>query len=69
MDGFTATRKIRAGDAGPEAVDVPILALTADVMDGVEQRCLEAGMNGYLTKPIQKGPLPAEFEQYLPRAS
>lgn len=52
MDGLEAARTIRnleslEGDA------VPILALTAHAIGGFEKRCLEAGMNGYVTKPIQ----------------
>ncbi len=48
-DGFTATRLIRRH---PELRHVPILAVTAYHMDGMEQAAREAGLNGYLTKPI-----------------
>jgi signal transduction histidine kinase/CheY-like chemotaxis protein len=52
MDGIEATRHIRAEEppAGPH---VPIIALTAHAMKGDSDRCLEAGMNGYLAKPIR----------------
>ncbi|MEM9351492.1 MAG: ATP-binding protein [Planctomycetota bacterium] len=47
MDGMTATGRLR-----DEGAELPIIALTADAMKGTEQRCLEAGFSGYLTKPI-----------------
>ena len=58
MDGLAATRAIRslAQDTAPELKQrsqVPIVALTAHAMRGDAERCLEAGMNRYLTKPIQ----------------
>ncbi len=50
MDGFSATREIRA--LGARGENVPIIALTADVLESSRERCLEAGMNDYLSKPI-----------------
>ncbi|MCB1646072.1 MAG: response regulator [Pseudomonadales bacterium] len=50
MDGLEATKKIRQMEAGGR--QIPILALTADAMAGIETECLEAGMNGLITKPI-----------------
>ena len=52
MDGFEATKAIRSGTAGDEYKDIPIIALTANAMAGDKERCLSAGMNDYLTKPI-----------------
>lgn len=49
MDGFTLTALIRAQ---PGFADMPIVAITAYAMNGDEARALEAGCNGYLTKPI-----------------
>ncbi len=57
MDGLEATRQIRAGDGGVLNPHIPIIALTAHAMPEHRQQCLQAGMNDYLTKPIQPGEL------------
>ena len=51
MDGLTATRKIRMQEANTH-FHLPIIAMTAHAMKGDRERCLEAGMDGYVTKPI-----------------
>ena len=56
MDGYAATRAIRALER-PDATTVPILAMTADAFDEDIQRCLKAGMNGHLSKPVDAGKL------------
>ena len=52
MDGLTATRTIRALDR-PDAKTVPIIAMTANAFEEDAQRCLEAGMNVHLPKPLE----------------
>ncbi|WP_114860264.1 PAS-domain containing protein [Azospirillum brasilense] len=52
MDGLTATRRLRA--LPPPAGTVPIIAMTADAMDSDRERCLAAGMNGHVAKPIDR---------------
>lgn len=55
MDGFEATRRICAlKDRGSIEKNLPVLALTANAMKGDRQRCMEAGMNDYITKPVRK---------------
>ena len=59
MDGYEATRLIRAGEAGPQYKAVPIVALTANAMQGDRQKCADAGMTGYLSKPLNLDDLKA----------
>ena len=54
MDGYEATELIRQGVAGMRYQDIPIVAMTANAMIGDEEKCLSAGMNDYLVKPINK---------------
>jgi signal transduction histidine kinase/CheY-like chemotaxis protein len=64
MDGFEATKAIRASeDISP---NLPIIALTANVMKGDRERCLAAGMNDYLGKPIQDDELKEILVKWLP---
>jgi CheY-like chemotaxis protein len=62
MDGYTATREIRDREGG--RMRVPIVALTANAMTGQLERCLEAGMDGLLTKPIDIDALCEVMERY-----
>jgi signal transduction histidine kinase/ActR/RegA family two-component response regulator len=54
MDGYEATIAIRNGDAGTENANIPIIAVTADVMESTKSRTAAIGMNHYLSKPIKK---------------
>lgn len=54
MDGYEATVAIRKGEAGQEKKNIPIIALTADVMETTKERVMEIGMNKYMSKPVDK---------------
>ena len=66
MDGYEATRRIRAGDAGEKFSKIPIAALTANTMKSEREKCLTAGMNEYLTKPINTKALKLMLAKYQP---
>ncbi|HLJ97569.1 MAG TPA: response regulator [Gemmataceae bacterium] len=65
MDGFEATAAIRRKEAATGG-HVPIVAMTAHAMKGDRERCLAAGMDGYVAKPIQARELFAALDQLLP---
>jgi signal transduction histidine kinase/DNA-binding response OmpR family regulator len=65
MDGYEATRQIRDGIAGERYKDIPIVAMTANAMQGDREKCLEAGMNDYLTKPIDAKKVYAFLKKWL----
>lgn len=68
LDGLSATRQIRAGQAGADKADVPIIAMTAEAAPGAAETGLLAGFDAYLTKPFNKGALLALVGRYLPEA-
>jgi PAS domain S-box-containing protein len=57
MDGYQATHNIRNGDAGDHNRDIIIVAMTAGAMQGDREKCIDSGMNDYLSKPIDENPL------------
>lgn len=68
MDGFESTRRICAMKEGGQVdQNLPILALTANAMKGDRQRCLEAGMNDYITKPVRKKELKEKIYFWIKR--
>lgn len=69
MDGIEATKRIRGGGGGEASRDVQIIALTANALSSDEERCLAAGMNAYLSKPIKIAALRAKIFELFPMAS
>ncbi len=63
MDGYEATRHIRAN---PDWQNLPVIAVTANVMQGDREDCLAAGMNDYITKPYNKNELRSVIERWTP---
>ncbi|WP_072622017.1 response regulator [Spirulina major] len=68
MDGYEASRQIRLGQGGDLYQNVPIIALTANALAGDRDKCLDAGMNDYLSKPINPSQLLEILHQWLPSA-
>jgi CheY-like chemotaxis protein len=65
MDGFEATRIIRAPESGVINSRVPIIAMTAHAMKGDRERCLEAGMDDYISKPISPKDLLEKITRWI----
>jgi CheY-like chemotaxis protein len=66
MDGFEATQRIRAL-AVPNAATIPIVAMTANVFREDIEKCLAAGMNDHIGKPLDSADMMRKLQHYLPR--
>jgi CheY-like chemotaxis protein len=65
VDGFALTAAIREAEA--PGAHLPIIAITANAMQGEAQRCLQAGMDDFLSKPLRLQELAPVLEKWLPR--
>lgn len=64
LDGYNATREIRK-DPDPNVNEILVIAMTASAIEGDREKCLEAGMNNYLAKPVRSGILSEMLDKYL----
>jgi len=67
LDGYEATARIRDPQSPVRNHDVPVIAMTAHAMAGDREKCLKAGMNGYVSKPVDPLALGKELEKWLPK--
>jgi CheY-like chemotaxis protein len=65
MDGFEATRRIREGDPATLNPNVPIIAMTANALQGDMKACLDAGMDDYIAKPVRSQELTEKINHWL----
>jgi CheY-like chemotaxis protein len=66
VDGLEATALIRQREREQKAPRrTPIIAMTANAMKGDKEQCFEAGMDGYVSKPVKRGTLFAEIDRVL----
>ena len=66
LDGFDATRQIRDPYSGVKDHTIPIVAMTANAMQGDREHCIASGMNDYVSKPINFSKIQQMLEQWLP---
>jgi len=67
MDGYEATRRIRRHGLKVRNPRIPIIAMTANAMQGDREKCLEAGMNDYISKPVAPQALADTLDKWLPK--
>jgi two-component system sensor histidine kinase/response regulator len=65
IDGYEATKRIRKNPEDYQSPGVPIIAMTAHAMKGDRDKCISAGMNDYLTKPVKSKELSKMLDKWL----
>lgn len=68
MNGYDATRAIRQNQEYPNRDKLPIIAMTANAMTGDKEKCLEAGMNDYISKPVDPEALQAILSRWITKS-
>jgi PAS domain S-box-containing protein len=68
MDGYEAVRRIRQWEASTNRPSIPIVAVTADAFEEDRQRCIDVGMNGFITKPVNIDQIRNVLSQWLPKS-
>jgi signal transduction histidine kinase/CheY-like chemotaxis protein len=66
MDGYEATKLIRSGGAGDMNSVIPVIALTANAMEGSAEECIAVGMSDYISKPFDPQIIVEKLEKWLP---
>jgi signal transduction histidine kinase/CheY-like chemotaxis protein/HPt (histidine-containing phosphotransfer) domain-containing protein len=69
LDGYSATRRLREIESGQGKPRTPVIAMTAHAMSGDRERCLQAGMDDYLTKPLDRQLLEQTLTRWMQNAS
>ena len=67
MDGFEVTRQLREREHHNDAPRTPVVAITANTAEGVQARCLAAGMDDFLAKPVHLDALETVLRRWLPQ--
>ena len=65
MDGYEATRKIRDTNSNVKNHDITVIAMTANAMSGDRDKCMQVGMNDYITKPVNPNELELKLKKWL----
>ena len=68
LDGYETTRRIRSGKAGERYLKIPVIAMTANAMKGDKEKCLQVGMDDYLTKPLARDAIVQALSTWLAAA-
>ena len=66
MDGYTAVRILRQNEAAKSSKHMPVIAMTANAMAGDREKCLRAGMDDYLSKPLNRALLEQTLRRWIP---
>ncbi|MDF1883943.1 response regulator [Sulfurimonas sp. SAG-AH-194-C21] len=65
MDGYDATRALKSGEYGENVKSIPVIAMTANAMEGDKEKCFASGMDDYISKPIDPKRLEEVLRKYL----